>query len=39
MALRRSLSTASRVIVGDCLKALKGLPERSVDLVFADPPL
>jgi modification methylase len=26
------------VIVGDCLKELKKLPDRSVDLVFADPP-
>ena len=26
------------VIVGDCLEELKKLPDRSVDLVFADPP-
>jgi modification methylase len=26
------------VIGGDCLKAMAGLPEASVDLVFADPP-
>ena len=26
------------VIQGDCLEALKGLPDKSVDLVFADPP-
>lgn len=38
MALRRSDSTSNRVIVDDCLKALKSLPENSVDLVFADPP-
>ena len=29
---------ANRVIVDDCLKALRGLPEESCDLVFADPP-
>ncbi len=40
MVLRRTAQApaANRVIVGDCLKALKGLPEGSVDLVFADPP-
>jgi modification methylase len=39
MALRRrSDPEANRVIVGDCIKALKGLPAASVDLVFADPP-
>src|SRR5258706_14524787 len=26
------------IIEGDCLEALKGLPDRSVDMVFADPP-
>jgi len=29
---------ANRVIVDDCLKALRSLPEGSCDLVFADPP-
>jgi modification methylase len=29
---------AETVIVGDCLEELKKLPDRSVDLVFADPP-
>jgi len=28
----------SRIIVGDCIEQLALLPERSVDLVFADPP-
>ena len=28
----------NRVIVGDCIEALKRLPPASVDLVFADPP-
>jgi modification methylase len=27
-----------RIIIGDCLTELASLPERSVDLVFADPP-
>jgi modification methylase len=27
-----------QVLVGDCLEVMAGLPERSVDLVFADPP-
>ena len=40
MVLRRSSAaqSANRVIVGDCLAALKKLPDASVDLVFADPP-
>ena len=29
---------ADTIIVGDCLEALRGLPDKSVDLVFADPP-
>ena len=29
---------ADRIIVGDCIEALNALPEKSVDLVFADPP-
>jgi site-specific DNA-methyltransferase (adenine-specific) len=28
----------NRVLQGDCLEILEGLPEASVDLVFADPP-
>ena len=27
-----------RIILGDCLEALRKLPDASVDLVFADPP-
>jgi modification methylase len=27
-----------RIIVGDCVEAMNALPERSVDLIFADPP-
>jgi len=33
-----SVSTADRVLVGDCLAELARLPAQSVDLVFADPP-
>jgi modification methylase len=29
---------ADRIIEGDCLEALAGLPDRCVDLIFADPP-
>jgi len=41
MVLRRSpvsSQTANRIIVDDCLKALRSLPDESCDLVFADPP-
>ncbi|HUJ38127.1 MAG TPA: site-specific DNA-methyltransferase [Hyphomicrobium sp.] len=40
MVLRRTAEarSANRIIVDDCLKAMKGLPKESVDLVFADPP-
>jgi modification methylase len=31
-------SQSDRIIVGDCLERLGELPERSADLVFADPP-
>ncbi|HEX9556907.1 MAG TPA: DNA methyltransferase, partial [Reyranella sp.] len=27
-----------RVLVGDCIELMGGLPEGSVDMVFADPP-
>ena len=30
--------TPDTIIQGDCIEVLKGLPDRSVDLVFADPP-
>lgn len=29
---------ADTILIGDCIEQLKALPERSVDLVFADPP-
>jgi modification methylase len=31
-------SEPGRIIVGDCIEAMAKLPEKSVDLVFADPP-
>src|SRR6201982_3909256 len=31
-------TTASRIVVGDCVAELSKLPAGSVDLVFADPP-
>src|SRR5438309_309908 len=31
-------ASVDRIIQGDCLAELKALPDRSVDLVFADPP-
>ena len=27
-----------KIILGDCLKVLKKIPDQSVDLIFADPP-
>ena len=41
MSLRQRVRAAlptNRVLVGDCLEELAGLPDQSVDLVFADPP-
>ena len=35
---QRFTDTAGEIVVGDCLEVLGGLPDRSVDLVFADPP-
>ena len=32
------MSAADRILTGDCIENLAGLPEASVDLVFADPP-
>ena len=34
----RITDVAGEIITGDCLEALRALPDRSVDLVFADPP-
>lgn len=28
----------NKIIMGDCIEELKKLPEKSVDLIFADPP-
>ena len=32
------MTPVDTIIQGDCLEALKGLPDKCVDLVFADPP-
>jgi len=32
------VKTKHKIIIGDCLEKLKGIPSESVDLVFADPP-
>ena len=32
------IDSAGEIVTGDCLEVLARLPERSVDLVFADPP-
>ena len=31
-------NTRDRVLVGDCIELMNGLPDGSVDMVFADPP-
>ena len=36
--LRKELTRNDEVICGDALEILKGLPERTFDLLFADPP-
>ena len=28
----------NKILQGDCVKSLNALPEKSVDLIFADPP-
>lgn len=28
----------NKILMGDCVKIMQGLPEKSVDLIFADPP-
>src|SRR5204863_80127 len=30
--------SADRILVGDCIELMRGLPSGSVDMVFADPP-
>ena len=32
------METNHKIIMGDCLKVLKDIPDESIDLVFADPP-
>src|ERR1700704_584077 len=36
--LRSQDPASHRIVVGDCVAAMAGLPAASVDLVFADPP-
>ncbi|MFN7091935.1 MAG: modification methylase, partial [Allorhizobium sp.] len=39
--LRRSsdpLAWVDSIIKGDCVSALEALPDKSVDVIFADPP-
>src|SRR5581483_8418457 len=40
MASRKAAgrTEAGRIILGDCIAEMAKLPDRSVDLVFADPP-
>ncbi len=33
-----SILPLDQIMVGDCVEVMAGLPERSVDLIFADPP-
>ena len=28
----------NKIIKGDCIENLKGIPDESIDLIFADPP-
>ena len=34
----RAMVQTDVILTGDCVEVLKSLPDRSVDLVFADPP-
>lgn len=36
--LQENIATASTIINGDCLDALKNLPDNSIDLIITDPP-
>lgn len=38
VSMNQMLLPLDRIIQGDCIDVLNGLPERSVDLIFADPP-
>ena len=37
LARDRALA-ANKILVGDCVEQLRKIPDKSVDLVFADPP-
>ena len=32
------MKTKHKIIIGDCIKVMKNIPDESVDLIFADPP-
>ena len=36
--MSKNLNLINKIICGDCLNELKNLPDKSVDMVFADPP-
>ena len=38
VSMNQELLPLDQIIQGDCIDLLNGLPERSVDLIFADPP-
>ena len=37
-AHRESDLPLDQILMGDCIAALRSLPDKSVDMVFADPP-
>ncbi len=38
MARQKVLSSTETILTGDCVELMRGLPEKSVDCIFADPP-
>ena len=38
LAPKASAPPLDEILVGDCVEAMRGLPEASIDLIFADPP-
>jgi modification methylase len=37
-AAAEAVLPVGRILPGDCVAAMRGLPDKSIDLVFADPP-
>ena len=37
-AERDALLPLDQIVIGDCIAAMRALPAKSVDMVFADPP-